>query len=167
MGIVTVQTDQTYLGPARELVETGEARSGTPLSETLRQALALALARAFRRPVDPDRLTWRLALARERGTERDALQVAEDCLISLGLFPERVRRVGPVQTYVGVGRAAYRAAGHLEPAYGFHLMVEALRFLREPDRSRLLDLARDGSGAAGDRLRGQGVLVFPGRRDRC
>ena len=163
MQIVPVQTDQTYLGPARELVETGEARSGTPLSETLRQALALALARAFSRPVDPDRLTWRLALARERGTERDALQVAEDCLISLGLFPDRVRRVGPVQTYVGVGRAAYRAAGHLEPAYGFHLMVEALRFLREPDRSRLLDLARDGSGAATRELRTRGVLVLTRR----
>lgn len=163
MPFVPVKTDQTYLGPARELVETGAARSGTPLSETLRQALALALARAFRRPVDPDRLSWRLALARERGADRDALQVAEDCLISLGLFPERVRRVGPIPTYVGVGRAAYRAAGHLEPAYGFHLMVEALRFLPDPDRTRLFELARDGSGAAAARLRGQGLLVFPSR----
>jgi hypothetical protein len=163
MNIVTVQTDQTYLGPARDLVEAGEARSGTPLSETLRQALSLALARAMRRPVEPDRLAWRLALARERGTERDALLVAEDCLIALGLFPDRVRRVGPVPAYVGVGRAAYRAAGHLEPAYGFHLMVEALRFLRGPDASGLLSLARDGSGAAAARLRGQGILVFPAR----
>ena len=163
MQIVPVQTDQTYLGPARELVEAGEARSGTHLSETLRQALALALARAFRRPVDPDRLTWRLALARERGTERDALQVAEDCLISLGLFPERVRRVGPIPAYVGVGRSAYRAAGHPEPAYGFHLMVETLRFLTIPDQDRLIALSGDGSGAATRQLGARGVLVF-GRR---
>lgn len=160
MPFVPVKTDQTFIGPARELVSAGEALSGTPLSETLRQALALALARAFRRPIDPDRLTWRLTLARERGAERDALQVAEDCLISLGLFPERVRRVGPVQTYLGVGRAAYRAAGHLEPAYGFHLMVEALRFLNPPDQDRLIALSRDGSGAATRILRGQGVLVL-------
>lgn len=163
MPIVIVATDDTYLGPARDLVATGTQRSGVPLSEALRQSLALAIARAMRRPVDPDRLTWRLALARERGTERDALEVAEDCLISLGLFPERVRRVGPIPAYVGVGRAAYQAAGHLEPAYGFHLMVEALRFLAEPDRTRLLDLARDGSVAAAHRLRGQGVIVLPRR----
>lgn len=163
MKIVTVQTDQTYLGPARDLVETGEARSGVPLSETLRQTLSLALARAMRRAIDPDRLTWRLTLARERGTERDALQVAEDCLISLGLFPERLRRIAPAPTYVGVGRAAYRAAGQLEPAYGFHLMVESLRFLAEPDQSRLLALSGDGSGAATRELRAQGVMLF-GRR---
>jgi hypothetical protein len=163
MQIVPVQTDPTYLGPARELVLTGEARSGVPLSETLRQALALAIARAFRRPVDPDRLTWRLALARERGAERDALRVAEDCLISLGLFPERVRRVGPVQTHLGVGRAAYRAAGHLEPAYGFHLMVESLRFLGAPDQARLIALSGDGSGAAARQLSSRGVLVFGSR----
>jgi hypothetical protein len=160
MRIVPVQTDQTYLGPARELVEAGEARSGTPLSETLRQTLSLALARAMRRPIDPDRLTWRLALARERGAERDALRVAEDCLISLGLFPERLRRVAPVPTYIGVGRSAYRAAGHLEPAYGFHLMVDALRFLAAPDQARLLALSGDGSGAAARELRARGVLVF-------
>lgn len=163
MSILLVRTDETYLGPARDLAAAGSERSGIPLTETLRQTLALAIARAMRRPVDPDRLTWRLALARERGTERDALQVAEDCLISLGLFPERVRRVGPIPTYMGVGRAAYRTAGHLESAYGFHLMVEALRFLSEPDRTRLLQFARDGSSAAAARLRGQGVLVLSRR----
>lgn len=163
MQIVPVQTDQTYLGPARDLVETGEARSGTPLSETLRQTLALAIARAFRRPVDPDRLTWRLALAHERGAGRDALLVAEDCLISLGLFPERVRRIGPIQIYMGVGRAAYRAAGHLEPAYGFPLMVEALRFLGAPDQARLIALSGDGSGAAARQLSARGVLVLSRR----
>jgi hypothetical protein len=82
MQIVPVQTDQTYMGPARDLVTAGEMRSGVTLSETLRQTVALAIARAMRRPVDPDRLTWRLARAAEGGTERDALQVAEDCLIS-------------------------------------------------------------------------------------
>jgi len=163
MPIEIVPTDQTFLGPARDLVATGTERSGVPLSETLRHALALAIARAMRRPVDPDRLTWRLANARDRGTQRDALLVAEDCLISLGLFPERVRRIAPVPAYVGVGRAAYRAAGHLEPAYGFYLMVEALRFLAEPDRRRLFELARDGSEVAATRLRGQGVIVFPAR----
>lgn len=160
MPIVPVKTDQTYIGPARDLVCAGESRSGVPLSGTLRETVTLAVARAIRRPVDPDRLTWRLALARERGTERDALQIAEDCLISLGLFPERVRRVGPIQTYIGVGRAAYRAAGHLEPAYGFHLMVEALRFLSAPDQDRLIALSRDGSGAAARELRARGVLVL-------
>jgi hypothetical protein len=163
MRIEHVQTDQTYLGPARDLVETGVSRSSVPLSDSLRQTLEIAIARAMRRPVDPDRLTWRLALARERGTERDALLVAEDCLISLGLFPERVRRVGPVPVYVGVGRTAYRAAGHLEPAFGFHLMVDTLRFLRDPDQSGLLSLARDGSGAAARLLQGRGVIVLGAR----
>lgn len=120
---------------------------------------ARAIARAIRRPVSPDRLTWRLALARERG----ALLVAEGCLIPLGLFPDRVRRGGPVPAYVGVGRAAYRAAGHLEPAYGFHLMVEALRFLRGPDQSGLLSLARDDSETTTRVLRGHPVLVFSSR----
>lgn len=160
MSIVAVKTDPTYLGPARDLVDTGEARSGTPLSDALREALALALARAMRRPVDPDRLTWRLAQARERGTERGALRIAEDCLIALGLFPERVRRVGPIPAYLGVGRAAYLSAGQTEPAYGFHLMVDTLRFLSEPDQGRLLDLSWDGSGAAARGLRERGILLF-------
>jgi len=152
-----------YLSAARELVTTGIEKSRTPLTPALEAHLSFTVARFMDAPVKTDLITVQYYRAVEERAKRDRIrEIGDCCLISCGLFPERIRKSGGrISYYAGLGQGAYDQVGMTEAAWGFSSMLDVLSSLGEGRTARnLLDLARGGSSAAEKDLRKENVILF-------
>ena len=149
------------MGIAAEFVQTGMDKSGIQLTHNLEAYLAITFARYITREIDVDRLTVRAVSAMDANAPSDILRdLADQTLIACSFFEERLRRSGVVRHYIGVGQVTYDAAGIVEQAYGFSMLMDILSISNKcTDINKLLDLARGGSNVAKRQI--GNIIVFP------
>ena len=115
------------LAIASDFVKTGMERANVPLTQSLEAYLSITFARFLGRTIGVDLLTVRVTQALEARAPRDVIRaLADECLIACALFEARLRRVGSVRHYVGLGQATYDAADMTEQAYGFIHMRDVI-----------------------------------------
>ena len=159
------------LGIASDFVRSGMEKSGVPLTATLEAYLSITFARFLGRDLRVDLLTVRIVRALDENAPPDGLRaLADECLIACAFFEGRLRRVGAIRHYVGLGQMAYDAARLTEQAYGFVHMREVIASAagrREPqDPKAALDLARAGSPTARAELAEGNVVLGPWTKPR-
>ncbi|MCW3782517.1 hypothetical protein [Defluviimonas salinarum] len=153
---------------ASDLVRHGMTGAGIPLTAHLEHYLSVTVARFMAAPLNPDRLTLRILRAFDAAARPPELRhLADECLLAVSLFEDRLRRTGgSLRHYCGLGQASYEAAGLPEQACGFCHMRDVLVAAcgsKAADPARLVDAARAGSGVARRALAECGVIPFPGR----
>lgn len=115
------------LAIASDFVKTGMERANVPLTQSLEAYLSITFARFLGRTIGVDLLTLRVTQALDARAPRDVIRaLADECLIACALFEARLRRVGTVRHYVGLGQATYDAADMTEQAYGFIHMRDVM-----------------------------------------
>jgi hypothetical protein len=154
------------LAVASDFVRSGIEKAGIPLTGSLEAYLSITFARFMGREIPVDLLTVRVARAMDAGAPRDLLRaLADECLIACAFFEGRLRRLGSIRHYVGLGQTAYDAAHMTEQAYGFlhmrDVIATAASGARDEDGRVLVDRARAGSGAARAELADRNVVVGP------
>jgi len=154
------------LNIASEFVRSGIEKAGIPLTATLEAYLSITFARFMGREMRVDLLTVRVTRAMDGGAAADGLRaLADECLIACAFFEERLRRVGTVRHYVGLGQMTYDAAHMTEQAYGFvhmrDVMAHAAGRARGGGARAVMDRARAGSAAAREELAEGNVVVGP------
>ena len=149
-GAAVPENLDAYLNAAREIVMGGMEASRTPLSHALEFRLSRIVAKHMREPVGCDMIVTRITRESERNARPERVaEIGDDCLITCGMFPERIRRRGgSVRFYSDVGRAAYDYAGLTEAAYGFSHMLTVLSAVAPTPAAAMLDLAAAGDAGA-------------------
>lgn len=161
--------ENTTLAVAAEFIQSGIEKTGIPLTGNLQAYLAITFSRFIDRTIEVDRLTVRVTDAFERNAPRDQLRMlADECLISCGLFEQRLRRNGNIRTYVGLGQTTYDAAGMTEQAYGFVHMRDIIAHSRTnlSDVYYLIDEALAGSVVARRSLDNSNIIVGPWNKQK-
>lgn len=155
------------LAIASDFVRTGMERANVPLTQSLEAYLSITFARFLGRTIGVDLLTLRVTQALDARAPRDVIRaLADECLIACALFEARLRRVGSVRHYVGLGQATYDAADMTEQAYGFIHMRDVIASAAAQGEAAeegrvLIDRALAGSGTAREELGRQNVVIGP------
>jgi hypothetical protein len=154
------------LSIAKDFVKSGIERAGIPLTETLEAYLAVTFARFIGAAIGVDLLTVRVARAMDANAPRDTMRgLADECLIACAFFEGRLRRIGTIRHYVGLGQMTYDAADLTEQAYGFVHMRDVIASAAARDAPEdgrvLVERARAGSGTARGELAKANVVVGP------
>jgi 5-carboxymethyl-2-hydroxymuconate isomerase len=154
------------LNIAADFVRSGVEKAGVPLTRTLEAYVSITFARFIGREIGVDLLTVRVTRAMDAKTPRDGLRaLADECLMACAFFEARLRRMGSIRHYVGLGQTTYDAADMTEQAYGFvhmrDVIAAAAGRAREEAGRDLVDRARAGSAVARTELAERGVVVGP------
>lgn len=172
-----------------EAVTTAIRRLGLSVSSWTEFYLVEFLFKSVSKPPPDDPLVFQMRKAQEGESplERFSLyrRAGDSALFLMGFFSEFMQKRGINRSYVAaMGGAAYSSAADLSPkgfdtvycdlAEGFEEFALVLEEVREPDTLaapqdivRLYDKwKRTKSKATEDRLREEGVLIFPGRGGR-
>jgi hypothetical protein len=154
------------LAIAADFVRAGIDRAGIPLTQTLEAYLSITFARFIGKKITVDLLTVRVTRALDANAPSDALRaLADECLIACAFFEGRLRRMGTVRHYVGLGQMSYDAAHLTEQAYGFVHMRDVMASAASGDEPEtagvLVDRARAGSRTARAELERQNVVIGP------
>lgn len=154
------------LAIASDFVKAGIAKAGVPLTQNLEAYLSITFARYIGTAIAVDLLTVRVTRAMDAGAPRDVMRaLADECLIACAFFEGRLRRIGTIRHYVGLGQTTYSAADLTEQAYGFMHMRDVIASAAgadgDDDGRILIDRARAGSQTARDELARQNVVPGP------
>jgi hypothetical protein len=154
------------LAIASDFVKSGIEKAGIPLTQSLEAYLSITFARFLGKRITVDLLTVRVTRALDANAPDDILRaLADECLIACAFFEGRLRRMGTIRHYVGLGQMSYDAARLTEQAYGFVHMRDVMASAATGDEAEdgrvLVDRARAGSQTARAELERQNVVVGP------